>query len=237
MKVKQSRQELISHLREQMDFVRASAQGFDAGNEAEAKRLATTLRVLLHNSKQSHSLLKQVGVQHQLRFLDTSEIPEKASGPGILLYRWDAGLGAVQMDENGARFIAPLSDDHKKIRGLQPFRMWWNQPILEDMHRERFTRKEIVLFMANQAGGAHVDPEIQHRFVALTRLNSLGWGQSRDEEGHPYITVPAGLGEEPMGNPIPVNIRQITFEVERTVLEQLGPLLGGAPSPALQEQG
>jgi hypothetical protein len=75
--------------------------------------------------------------------------------------------------------------------------------------------------MANKAGGAHVDPEIKSRCVALTRLNSLEWGY-----GPSYVTVDPGPNDQPMGNPVPANVRQIAYEVETAITEQLGHLLG-----------
>jgi hypothetical protein len=235
VKVKQGRQDLLAEFQVQLRFLRRSAREFDNGDEDEAKRLAVVLRLLLHNTKQSHALLKQVGIQHQLKFLDTWTPPDKPTDPRILVKRWDAGLGVIAMDGQGARFKAPLADSPKQgIRGLQPFRLWWNQWVLQDMLGESFTRKELVLFVANQAGGAHVDPAIHTRFHALTRLNSLGWGWHREGENI-ALTVPASPGDQPMGSPIPVNIRQIVFEVDETLLRQAGHLAGRAEASARPE--
>ena len=48
-KHRQTDPELMEHLHEQMGFLRRSAEHYDAGDFSEAKRLATTLRVLLHD--------------------------------------------------------------------------------------------------------------------------------------------------------------------------------------------
>lgn len=221
---KQNRQNLLGHLREQLGFLRASARAFDEGEEAEAKRLATTIRVLVHNTDRSASLLKQLGEQHHLQFLDTWEPPEPARPRVTRVRRFDSGLAAIELGPDGARFTVPLEEHGRNIRGPQPFQFWWNRAIIDDLQRERFTRKELVLFLANKEGGAHVDPAIRPRFFALTRLNSLGWGHGMDD-GKPYVSVPAGPDDEPLGNPIPANVRQIAFEVEWTLTHQLGHLL------------
>jgi peptide subunit release factor RF-3 len=50
-----TRQDLIRQLRDQVAFLRASGASFDAGMESEAKRLATTIRVLIHDTARSQS--------------------------------------------------------------------------------------------------------------------------------------------------------------------------------------
>jgi hypothetical protein len=221
---KQPRDELVSHLREQMGFLRRSAEAFDGGEESEAKRLAAILRLLLHNSKTSNSLLKQLGVQHQLRFLDTRRRPEPARS-GIITRTWDAGLAVIELSNEGSRYKAPLTGTaDSEIYGPQPFRQWWQRDIMEDLDGVRFTRQEFVLFMAHKVGGVHVDPDIQPHFKALTQLNSLGWGRIHEDD-KPGVGVPAGNDQEPLGNPIPANVRQIAYEVQATVEEQMAHLL------------
>src|ERR1017187_2181948 len=53
---------LANLLREQFGYLQTSAREYDAGNEAESKRLATTLRVLFHNTTRSKSLFHQLGM-------------------------------------------------------------------------------------------------------------------------------------------------------------------------------
>ncbi|PKM42871.1 MAG: hypothetical protein CVV03_09425 [Firmicutes bacterium HGW-Firmicutes-8] len=50
-------QELEEHLREQLEFLELSAESYDRGKDGEAKRLASTIRVLVHETRSSHSLL------------------------------------------------------------------------------------------------------------------------------------------------------------------------------------
>jgi hypothetical protein len=63
---------LLENLAESTQFLISSASSFDRGYEAEAKRLAVTLRVLLHDTPQSHSLLDLLGVKDQIRFTNTA---------------------------------------------------------------------------------------------------------------------------------------------------------------------
>jgi hypothetical protein len=58
---KRTRPELTALTGEALSFLRNSNSAFDNGFEAEAKRLAVTLHVLLHDTANSHSLLQQLG--------------------------------------------------------------------------------------------------------------------------------------------------------------------------------
>lgn len=53
------RAEILLKLREQMQFLRNSLQTFYSGNFAESVRIATTIRVLVHETGRSKPLLKQ----------------------------------------------------------------------------------------------------------------------------------------------------------------------------------
>ncbi len=62
--VPQTRAELEAHLKEQIAFLKASAQSYDKGFLGEAKRLAVTVRVLIHDTVASPSLLRQLDLKH-----------------------------------------------------------------------------------------------------------------------------------------------------------------------------
>lgn len=59
-------------LRDQPRFLNRSAADFDAGDEAESRRIATTIRTLCHDTPSSHSLLGQMHLLTPLRFPDTA---------------------------------------------------------------------------------------------------------------------------------------------------------------------
>jgi hypothetical protein len=89
--------------------------------------------------------------------------------------------------------------------------------IITDSAGADFTRKDLVLALANQDGGAHVDPALNEAYEALSQSNSLGW----------MAGVPSGAGDAdtssvPMGSPVPANVRQIAWELERSLIDQLG---------------
>ena len=58
--ISQSQEALQDHLTEQIGFLLRSAESYDNGFTDEAKRLAVTIRVLVHDTGKSTSLLKQL---------------------------------------------------------------------------------------------------------------------------------------------------------------------------------
>ena len=73
MQLELSKQDLESHLREQIEFLKRSTKSYDEGFESEGKRIAVVLRVLLHDTNQSLSLLNQLRFKNIL-FHDTALI-------------------------------------------------------------------------------------------------------------------------------------------------------------------
>lgn len=126
MKRPQSVAELKEQLSDQMGFLLASAEAFDGGDVSEAKRLAVALRVLLHESKQSHSLLGQLG-QLQGDFWDLSFPPAE---PGNLL-SFGSLIEIVQplnLPNAPAQYMAPLDDAPSR---LLPFKQWWEAKVFQ----------------------------------------------------------------------------------------------------------
>lgn len=68
--------------------------------------------------------------------------------------------------------------------------------------------------MANTDGGAHVDPSLNAAYEALARQNSFGW------------FIVASDGVQPFANtPVLPSIRQVAYELDRTLTTHLGHLL------------
>jgi hypothetical protein len=60
MKIKKDECDIKAHLLEQIKFLKNSIILFDKGDYEECKRIAVSIRVLVHDSKNSISLLKQL---------------------------------------------------------------------------------------------------------------------------------------------------------------------------------
>lgn len=204
--VSQSKAELQRHLEEQVGFMCRSSASFDAGHEDEAKRLATVLRVMLHETASSKSLLGQLGMTPSLPILDTaSSINPRNLMPtdGLTVMR----LSVKADSEADAGYEAPLDKSRPDASAcLRMFPGWWTRAVIKDSRGRTFSRRDLVLRVANKDGGAHVDPQLDVAYAALTRDNSMGW-------------TFAGGEESPKDFPPPhlASIRQVAHEVLSTL--------------------
>jgi hypothetical protein len=204
------RSELIAFVETQLDNLRRSATAFDEGHEAEAARLALTLRVMLHDASSSHSLLGQLGIKEKLHLYDTAPpiTPRIVmSNPGLVVIRVESSVGAT--------YRAPLEDIPPDLMGARTyFAPWWRNPVLK-MFDQTWSREWFVKVLANKEGGAHVDPHQDELYEALAKQNRLGWSYS------------GGQGQGPVrGNIVAISVRQIAHEFLMTCDQQLTTLLG-----------
>jgi hypothetical protein len=212
--IPQSRAELEQHLAEQLAYLRTSAGLYDGGQSHEAKRLALAVRILVHDTSHSRSLLGLLGLKG-IAFCDTSADYD----PRNLLAHH--GLVALRISDRGARYEALLDGSPRGPGRVVSLNQWWNKVVVVDSDKNRLTRRELVLAVANQDGGAHVDPELKSVYAKLSRYNSLGWAFTGPE------------GTVPLDNPVPASIRQIAHELIKT-LEARKPLTGApAQEPVL----
>ena len=176
-----------------------SARAFDDGFEGEAKRLAAAIRLLVHDTQRSNSLLGQLG-RKGIAFYDTC-IPQHPHS--ILTHD---GINAMHMTTQMAKYVAPL-DQH--VPDSPPrratFERWWNGVIFVDTDKQKTTRRDLILAVANKDGGTHVDPVLDGKYADLSRRNSLGWKFSGPK------------GELPMEGPELAALRQISHEVLRSL--------------------
>lgn len=205
MAAQRDRSDLLGLLEENVSFLKASSASFDAGFESEAKRLAVTIRVLLHDTSQSHSLLDQLGVKQQMTFVDTAErinannlLP---SAPGLVIMQMTTGVGASYVPLLGTIPLPP-----GRIHSPADFDTWWNENITRDSNRTLWCRKKFVLTMANKEGGAHVDPKLNAAYESLAKHNGLG-----------FISNASGVALPFSGNVVAASVRQITYELLKTL--------------------
>ena len=198
----QSQPELENHLAEQLGFLQRSADAFDQGQHSEAKRIATTLRILVHDTKHSKSLLEQLGRKTTTLFVDSADAPVTDS---VVSYH---GLVIIEVGPDGHMTpIAPLDLPNASERPRVEFERWWNSPIFIDAKQKRLSRRDLVLTIADQDGGAHVDPVLESTYADLARQNSIGW-EIRDE----------GTSSRPLSGIELIAVRQIGHEILKSLL-------------------
>lgn len=213
-KVRKTKAELEGHLKEQIDFLQRSALAYDDGYEHEGQRLATTIRVLFHDSKKtSNSLLGQLGIKDNLMLFDSaSPIRTNNLFPHHGLTKTRVKVGT------GGSFI-PRLESMKNLRrkGRNVFSKWWERTVVIDNHKNQFSRRVIVLALSNKDGGAHVDPSLDAAYSYLTRELSMGWSYSDGKTTE--VIRPIELA----------SVRQISHEVLMTLKKIFPEYVGDYP--------
>ena len=205
-KYTQTKDELIEHLRAQIQFMKLSSKSFDDGFEDEAKRLAVVIRVLVHDTRNSTSLLILLD-KKGIGFYD-SAVPNDPRN--LLTYN---GLTMMRMSTSeGASYVAPLDNgppSRSRTRKIS-FKVWWDGVfVIKDKYGKTFTRKDLILSVANTDGGAHVDPKLDETYSNLTRFNSIGWK-----------FFSRGVEDDFRNSPVLPSVRQIAHEVLKTLKDE-----------------
>jgi hypothetical protein len=86
---------------------------------------------------------------------------------------------------------------------------------MSDLNNIEYTRKDLVLFVANKDGGAHIDNKIDDIYMSISRNNAIGW-TLKNKDGKTFQ----------QDNPIPACIRQITDETLQTIKNEFFGYLG-----------
>lgn len=166
-KIPQTQDDLNNQLLHQIQFLKTSSDSYDSGIKEEAKRLASTIRTLLHDTKSSKSLLGQLDVKLKIYYFNTAIADTKFGLTGIRTST--DGVNSV------TEYIAPLDKlgPKRKENPWVTFPEWWKQMIVLNDGDSRFTRQDLILSLANQDGGSHVDPGLNKPYANLSRNNSL----------------------------------------------------------------
>jgi hypothetical protein len=135
-------------LKRQIEFINRSCSLYDQGSKDEAIRIAVAVRVILHDTNASTSLLTHLGKKNSVKILSTIHaVPASNLEDGtfcISIPLWFSSTAGIN---------PPLGKADR--RDLLPVNDWWQETVIAQ--NTRSTRKDIILGAANQDGGAHVD--------------------------------------------------------------------------------
>lgn len=201
-RIKRSRSELQAAFSEQIELLSEYSASFDQGKTSMAKPMSTSLRVLLHETARQRSLLEQLQLRSGLRYIDTAgPISARNLAPQSLLVSMRFDSGDISFVPRCISGFVPEAGFKKVV-----FADWWGRPVIRIPGVKDFSRRELVLSVADTDGGAHVDSGLELEYFNLSRANALGWVFSID-----------GGAPTPMPNPVPSCIRQIAHEVVETL--------------------
>jgi hypothetical protein len=171
------------HLARQLRFIERSCELYDEGHTDEAIQIAVRIRVILHpGGKKSRSLLQHLN-SGRIPLLTTSEdAPERSD-----LLQYD-GLGSFRVSSDGRTVSGEYGpgEDNALHREYIKADRWWQQVVLF-AEQTPYSRRDIVLGVAEQEGGAHVAAAPTAEFERLMTPGLL-WNMVEVADGVETIT-------------------------------------------------
>jgi len=213
------RAELLTKLDDLISRMRAASERFDEGRPVEARGLAGHIRTLLHPRGASHALIGQLVAPDQLTWVDTAgvanpETPFSTACLTLMMIRTGPRCHGEYVPKLGMYPPAPIRtrDGGQIERGSRiPFDHWWTNPVVKDADGIAYSRKQLVLALANHEGAARDDPEVKAASDALIQSRSLGWVVAGES---------ASAAEAFERNPVMASVRQIGYEVIQSISQQ-----------------
>jgi hypothetical protein len=162
--MKRRKEDFLGMLREQAGFLRRSLDAFYQGDFEEAVRIATTIRLLVHEKGGSKPLLKSVRPDGlDLPILDYSE-QERPEGEPVLRI-------VVGIRPGPGASVAPSVDLSSAHYARTSIGAWWDRTVFgfrpPGQAKIVVQRRKIILILADKEGGAHVDPSQDAEYVTL----------------------------------------------------------------------
>jgi len=206
--VEMSKDRFRRKLAEQIGFLQTSAQCFDMGSEAEAIRLAMTLRVLFHSNPNS----KNVSVLKHLKMDGADVLSTAALGPAQHLAFVNIRLDLAARDRIKA--VPRLGNQFFPM----PANEWWAGQVVYEFKGQPFTRADVIRAAANQDGGAHVAVALQ-AFYEDMEEGAQGMSLNGQNLRYSYTRAEPKAGEPKTENCKGMHyamLRQFTHEVLAT---------------------
>lgn len=208
MKKKYAVQDYLDFLYRELDGLIDLCYLFDQKEKFErASNMATALRVLLHDTSQSTSILKHLGDKSSISFYNSS-IPNYDN----VEFMTSMIVGTHHTKDGTAEqlkpFAAPKCFAYEKFNDTQSFDDWWNH-ILIKYENKTFTRRDLVWITANKFGSAHADENVDALYYDLAKglPSMIFFSDEIDSE------------KLPIENIIYSVIRQISHEVICTLVD------------------
>ncbi|GAB6423434.1 hypothetical protein bcgnr5372_28250 [Bacillus luti] len=193
LRVDRDKSDYLELLNEQIEFMVNACEQYDKGKFNSAKLLATYIRTIVHQTRSSTSLLTHLEKQNSMKFYTTSFTPKNAVYFLSMVFMCvTSKKGTTNTIVNEPIFL-PIFKPKEYLgnRWIQ-FGNWWNQKIMISDHLT-FTRSEMIRFMANQDGGAHVDDGVVEKYYKIAKatesmfyLTNKPLDQDPNQKGEAY---------------------------------------------------
>jgi hypothetical protein len=163
MTAEERKQFFAQKLNEQRHLLRASITAMGVGDLTQALHVATIIRTLVHETEASKPLLKHLHANYlELPILDRIMEPPKDLGGGVKSITFTCPVSATISDK-GIVSLVPDVPGPEYVQST--LGVWWDRnPCMVLPALGPFSRRELVLGLANKEGGAHVDADIPERY-------------------------------------------------------------------------
>ncbi len=194
-------------LRKQLRFLERSAKAYDDGDEEEAVRLATVMRVLFHDTfNQKTGKPISTSLMTHLAIRDCTML----ATPRTQLADWRDFL-AVKIDFNSPSPTSLLPRLDLQLVEV-PFATWWDSDSIKA--DASVSRRRLITSAANKDGGAHVDPKLDRFYEGLKEGSwSLGITGNFTYDGPPPFEQ--GVTQWPRNGHLAM-LRQFAYEALST---------------------
>lgn len=149
--------------------------------EIEAKRIATIVRILLHDTSNSTSLLELLGIKDTISYLDTSapndgRLHSMTGMSGVRGSNSNQYLGLVaKINKDGSLIATPLYRQHREESYKEypklNFANWWEKEIM-NIKGHKYSRSNLILTVVHKDGGAHINKDKTLPFEYYTTKQS-----------------------------------------------------------------
>lgn len=185
-------------------FLKRSCWLFDQGHEDEALRIATSLRVIFHDTRHATSLLTH---------LDLKKPTDLMLGTEHTRHGWDwwADFFAVHLDFNGPDPVRVSALCQTNRYTARPVADWWEKETLFSYENTAYTRRAVVRAVTDQDGGAHVDAVLASFYQSLIQHG----------EGLSIVAEFERLGAAPFENGVPQYARNVHLALMRQIAHEV----------------
>ena len=220
---RRTRENLVARLHEQLRFIAKSGRDFDRGDISEAKRLATHVRTLVHDTGHSRSVLGQLRLLRTMRYFSQTIMP-----PYIVERSLMPICSLAPMWSDGT--YRPICHDAKRPVTSSPvllFDDWWNEAIANaPTLRGPVSRRAVIMALSNKEGGAHVDPRLKSEYEEMSDGERFGWRIVKATSPDEVMRLPQDAGIPIVGNIAAAVARQTAHELAASIRLQVHPESG-----------
>ena len=154
----------LSRLEDHRHLLRIAIAAMADGDLTRALNIATTIRLLVHETARQKPLLKELRPDYlDLPIMERVIEPPRNVPPGMRAVVFFCPLSAKLTVSPGMTSIGLITDLPSPMYTPSTLGAWWENPCMILPGLGPFFRKELILNLADKEG-AHVDPNISKRY-------------------------------------------------------------------------